>query len=236
MRIKFFLIIFCFSYFIENSFADSSYVSFQSLNKKKNYISFSFGMGAMYGNNPSLQNFIHYKIPDYSRLTRDEQLSDYYTGLDFFCGIEKQILKKLSIKAEYSYFIKSYNVKSFPQYDFTYFNHQPAFMFFYLIPQEFSYLKVGAGMGYIYSSLNLKEYGQENTYYSNGFKFKTELVLNAQIGKSFAGYLSGYFSQSFLSNLKDVNGKELLTNVTNETVNLSSFGIGIRLGVEIFIF
>ncbi|MCX6165732.1 MAG: hypothetical protein NTU73_12880 [Ignavibacteriae bacterium] len=228
--------IFKFSILLQNSFADSTNVSFQSLNKNKNYTSISFGMGAMYGNNPSLKNFIQYKIPDYSRLTRDAQLSEFYTGLDFFGGVERQITKKFSIKGEYSYFLKSYNVKFYSQYDFSYYSHQPCLMFFYVIPQEYSYLKIGAGTGYIYSKLSVREYGTENSYTSNGFGFKTELILNAQIGKSFASYISGYLSKTFLSNLKDNNGKELLTNGTNETVNLSSLGAGIRLGVEIFIF
>ena len=234
----FFIVFFtlCFSLFFENSFADSTNVSFQSLNRKKSYTSISFGMGALYGNNPSLKNFIQYRIPDYSRLTRDEQLSEFFTGLDFFGGIERQITKKFSIKGEYSYFLKSYNVKFYSQYDFSYYSHQPYLMFFYVIPQEYSYLKIGAGTGYINSKLSVKEYGTENSYNSNGFGFKTELILNAQIGRNFAGYLSGYLSKTFLSNLKDNNGKELLTNVTNETVNLSSLGAGIRLGVEIFIF
>ncbi|MFA5405259.1 MAG: hypothetical protein WC358_10020 [Ignavibacteria bacterium] len=240
MKSKYFLLpiffILNFTLFLENSFADSTNVSFQSLNKKNKFTSFSFGMGATYGNNPSLKNFIQYEIPNYGTLTRDDQLSEFYTGLDFFCGVEKQISKIFLLKAEYSYFIKSYNVKLYPQYDFSYYNHQPFLMLFYLIPQEYSYIKIGAGTGYVYSKFSVKEYGAENSYTSNGFGFKTELILNTQIGKSFAGYISGYLSKSFLSNLKDNNGKELLTNGTKETVNLSSFGAGIRLGVEIFIF
>jgi hypothetical protein len=237
MKINYILILLLgFFILIENSFADSTHVSFQSQNKNRYYTSFSFGMGATYGNNPKLKTFIQYKLPDYNNLTREEQLSEFYTGLDFFGGIEKQISKKFSVKGEYSYFIKSYNVKYYSQYDFSYYNHQPYLMVFYIIPQEYSYIKIGAGTGYIYSKLNVKEYGTENSYTSNGFGFKTELILNAQIGKSFAGYISGYLSQTFLSNLKDKNDKELLTNATNETVNLSSLGAGIRLGVEIFIF
>lgn len=240
MNSKYLVIIFLslsYIFFIcENLFADSTNVSFQTLNKKKNYISFSFGMGAMYGNNPSLKKFIQYKVPDYSKLTRDQQLSEFYTGLDFFFGVEKQIKKNFSVKGIYSYFLKSYNIKYYPQYDFTYNNHQPGIMFYYIIPQEYSYLKIGAGAEYIFSNLTVKEFGMENSYKSTGVGFKTEIILNAQIGKSFSGYLSGYLSQTFLSNLKDKNDKELLTNATNETVNLSSLGAGIRLGVEIFIF
>jgi hypothetical protein len=216
--------------------ADSTHVSFQSLNKGKKYTSLSFGMGAIYGNNTSLKNYIQYEIPNYGLLTRDQQLSEFYTGLDFFGGIEKQISKDFSIKADYSYFIKSYNVNMYPQYDFSYSSHQPGLMLFYIMPQEYSYIKVGAGTGYVLSNFTVKEYGLEKSYSSNGIGLKTEVILNVQVGKSFASYISGYLIKTFLQNLKDNIGNELLTNVTKENVNLSSFGAGIRLGVEIFFF
>jgi hypothetical protein len=193
-------------------------------------------MGANYGNNTSLKNYIQYKLPGYGNLTRDDQLSEFYTGLEFFIGVEKQISKNFSLKGEYTYFLKSYNVKLFSQYDFTYNNHQPYLILYYVMPQEYSFIKVGVGTGYIHSRLSVKEYGLNNSYSADGFGLKAELILNTQIGKSFAGYINGYVNKSFLSNLKDSNGKELLTNGTSETVNLSSFGVGIRLGVEIFIF
>jgi hypothetical protein len=198
-------------------------------------------MGANYSNNPSLKNYIQYELPYYNYLTQDNQLSDFATGLEFFGGVEKQLSKNFSAKVEYSYFMKSYNVKQnsqydYSKYDFSYYNHQPFLIFYYIIPQEFSFIKIGAGTGYIYSQFTAKKYGAENSYTSNGFGLKTEIILNMQIGKSFAGYISGNITKTFLSNLKDSNGKELLTNGTNETVNSSSFGMGIRLGIEIFSF
>lgn len=235
------IIFFVFSLFLGSGFADSTHVSFQTLNKKNKYTSFSFGMGANYSNNPSLKNYIQYELPYYNILTRDNQLSDFSTGLEFFGGVEKQFSKNISAKVEYSYFLKSYNVKQnsqydYSKYDFSYYNHQPFIIFYYVMHQEYSFIKIGAGTGYIYSQFTVKEYGSEYSYSSNGFGLKTEIILNLQIGKSVAGYISGNITKTFLSNLKDKSGKELLTNGTNETVNLSSFGMGIRLGVEIFIF
>jgi len=241
MRIKYFLGIIIFItvnlfLFTGTSFADSTHVSFQSLNKKSKYTSISFGMGALYGNNTALKKFIQYKIPDYNSLSINDQLSEYATGIDFFGGIEKQISKNFSVKGEYSYFIKSYNVNNYTLYNFSYYSHQPYLMLYYIIPQEYSYIKIGAGTGYIFSNLTVKEFGIENSYTSGGVGFQAEAILNAQIGKSFAGYLSIYFSDTFLSSLKDKNNKELLNNVTGETVNLNSLGAGIRFGVEFFIF
>jgi hypothetical protein len=241
MRIKYFLIIVFFisvncSLIVDFAFADSTHVSFQSLNRKSKYTSVSFGMGALYGNNPSLKKFIQYKIPDYSFLNINDQLSEFATGIDFFVGVEKQITNNFSVKGEYSYFIKSYNVNNYTQYNFSYYSHQPYVMFYYIIPQEYSYIKLGAGTGYILSNLTVKEFGTENSYTSGGIGFQAEAILNAQIGKSFAGYLSVYISDTFLSSLKDKNNKELLNNVTGETVKLSSLGAGIRFGVEFFIF
>jgi len=216
--------------------ADSTNVSFRKLNKDKKYTSVSFGMGALYCNNSNLKKYIELEIPIYNTLTREQQLSEFYTGLEFFGGIERQIHRNFSVKAEYSFFVKSYNVSAFPAYDFSYTSHLPGISFFYIIPQEFSYIKIGAGADYVLSSLLVRKYGTEKKYTSNGFGLKGEIIFNAQIGKSLAGYISGYLTNTFLNNLKDSDGKELLTNVSGENVNLNSFGAGIKLGVEIFLF
>ena len=216
--------------------ADSTNVSFAKQNFKHKYISFSFGMGANYGNNTSLKNFIEKELPTYSTLTENDKLSDFFTGLDFFAGAEKQISKNFSVKVEYSYFLKSYNVKAIPNYDFTYTNHNPILSLFYVFPQDYSFIKFDIGSGYVLSKLNVQENGIEKSYTSTGFSLKTELILNAQISKNFAGYISGTIAKTILSDLKDSNENLLKTNGTKETINLSSLGFGIRLGVEIFIF
>lgn len=214
---------------------DTTRVSFMVQNKNHLFTTISFGMGVNYSNNPSLKKYIQYTIPNYSNFSPQDQLADFTAGLEFFAGVERQISKKISLKAEYSYFIKSYNVAIAPNYDFAYKSHQPFLIANYILPYEYFYIKVGAGVGYILSDLTVKQFGGENNYTSSGIGLKLEAILNAQISRNVAGYLSGFMTNSILQNLKDSGGKEL-TSSSGDKVNLSSFGVGLRLGVEVYIF
>ena len=242
--LRFYFFIIFFSILILNNFTNASQgdtgrVSFEKLNYKFKYTSFSFGMGLNYCNNPSLKNFIEYEIDNYAYLSQQQKLSEFYTGVEFFCGIEHQFGKEFSAKLDYSYFLKSYNVSAYPLYDFSYFNHQIYAMGYYIIPQEYSFIKLGAGAGYIYNNFTLKEpisiASREFTSY--GFGIKGEAIINFQISKSFAVHLSANITQTILQDLKDNSGNFLYKrNGNNEKVNLNSLGVGLRLGLEYFIF
>jgi hypothetical protein len=192
-------------------------------------------MGANYGDNKELVRYIGYRIPFYNTLPDERKLSDFSTGLEFFLGAEFQLAKRFSLKADYSYQIKSFNVADYPSYEYSYLSHQPYLMGYYVIPEQFSFIKVGAGAGFILSEFNQKEFGGELSYNSKGPAVKLETVFNLQISKSVGGYLSGSMFKTFMSELEDSGGNKL-RNANNETVRLSSFGVGLRLGVEIFIF
>jgi len=213
-------------------------ISFARQNKKARYYSFSAGMGLNYCDNKSLKTFVEYELPFYNNVPANQRLATYYTGIEFFGGAEFQISKKLAIKGEYSYFSKSYNSTFSVDYanrEFTYYNHQPFLTLYYLIPQQNSFIKIGAGGGYLFSNLTKRIYGAESNYYSTGLAFRLSGVLDIQMGKSLAGYVSVFANKTFQSDLKDRNGN-LLRNSNNETVNLNSFGVGVRLGIEFFIF
>ena len=229
------LLLLCFS---RISFAaDSTRVSFQKQNKKNRYISLSFGMGVGYSNNQSLKQFIEYRVPNYGNIPESDKLTGFSTGLEFFGGVERQFAKNFSARIEYAYFIKSMNSTNviFNSYDFSYISHQPYLILNYIIPLEYSFLKFGAGAGYFFSIFKIREGSIENTYKSNSIGLKLEGVINLQISKNFAGYLSGFINKTFANDLKDKNDVDLV-NVKGEKVNLSSFGVGLRLGVEVFIF
>ena len=235
-KLTIFIVIFVnFSIICNASPLDSIRTSFQEQNKKSDYISFSFGMGINYCNNNSLIDFIELQIPDYNTVPQNERFSQFSTGLEFFGGVEYQISRNFSIKGDYSYFIKSINISRFQNYDYSYINHQPYIILNYLIPQEYFFLKIGGGVGYLFSNLSVKEFSYQQDYSSTGIGLKLEGIFNAQISKNVASYLSGFITQSFQSDLKDGNNV-VLKSRDNNTVNLSSFGLGLRLGLEVFIF
>lgn len=211
-------------------------VSFEKQNINRHFVSFSFGMGVNYGDNKSLKEFIEYDIPNYNSLPPSERLSDFSSGIEFFASVEKQIAKKLSLKGEYTYFIKSVNLTQFQNYDYTYNSHIPMIDIGYIIPLEYVYLKITGGVGYSFTSLTITTYGLKRDYQSTGVNSKVEGVVNVQISNSLAGYLGLYATKSFLGDLKDNNGSFLKSNVTFNNVNLSSFTLGLRLGIEFYFF
>lgn len=211
-------------------------ISLEKQNKNRHFTSFSVGMGINYGDNKSLKEFIEYEIPNYNSLPPSKRLSDFSSGIEFFVTAERQFTKRFSLRGEYTYFIKSVNLPEFSNYDYTYNSHIPMVDINYIIPLEYVYFKITGGIGYCLTSLIITEYGLKRDYYSTGINSKVEGVINLQISNSLAGYLGLYASKSFLGDLKDNNGSFLKSNVTFNNVNLSSFAVGLRLGIEFYFF
>lgn len=209
--------------------------SFKVLNKDNSFISFSFGMGANYSSNPSVITFIEGDIDFYNTINPDDRFSTLEGGLEFFSGIEYQLSRNFSLKGEYSFLTKSFSIAQFPNYEYSYINHQPYLILNYIIPDEHSFIKLGGGAGYIVSNFSAKRFGGESKYHSSGFGIMGEAVVNLQISRNVGGYISGYTFKTFTGDLEDDNGAKLVNN-QGGNVNVSSFGIGLRLGMEIFIF
>ncbi len=210
-------------------------VSFGEQSKNGLYYSFSAGMGISYGNNPDLISYIGYELPNYNNLSESEKLSDYGTGLGFFAAGEKQIAKNFSVKLDYLYLIKSNNLTEYPDYDYTTYSHSFLVTGYYLIPEDYFFLKFGAGAGPVFYSFNEKIYRTENSYKSTGAEIKLDAVLNVQIAKSVATYFGVFAYKNFSPALKDSDGKKLLNRAGAEVTPVSQ-GVGLRLGVEVVLF
>ncbi len=210
--------------------------SFGEQGKNKNYTSFALGMGAAYGNNKSLITFIGYELPNYNTLSDNQKLTDFRTAFEFFGNVERQVSKNLAIKLDYAYLVKSNKVAMYPNNTFDYNNHQIVLSLNYVISGDYHFLKFGAGAGPVFSSLDSKSYITNfGVFTSTGIMAKADGTFSIQMGKNLAGYLNGYIGNVFAGNLKDNYGKEI-KNAANENVNLSSFMIGLRLGIEFYIF
>jgi len=210
--------------------------SFMEQGKNRKYTSFAFGMGAAYGNNKSLNTFIGYELTNYNTLTDNQKLKSFNTAFEFFGNVERQVSKNLALKLDYSYLIKSNKVTMYPSNTFDYNNHQIVLTLNYVMPGDYHFLKFGAGAGPVFSSLeSISSTTRSGTYTSTGIMAKAEGTFSIQMGKSLAGYINGYVGNLFAGNLKSNNGNEL-KSVTGENVNLSSFMIGLKLGIEFYIF
>lgn len=235
--LRYFVILILFFLLLNTAVSQEKIISFEKQNKNTKYKSVSGGMRLSYGNNPSFLNYVKYELPDYFRVPESQQIPDFEVGYEFFGGFEYQLAKNFSLKADYSYFIKSLNstAPQYLSYDFTYYNHNILLTGYYLIPGEYFYLKFGAGAGLILSNLSTQTFGLSGNYNSKGINTKLESVLNTQISNSIAAYFSVFLSGTFNGSLKNSDGSLLRTR-PGEEVNLNSFNIGLGLGFEYFIF
>jgi len=197
--------IFIFS-FINVDAKDSTVSSFSKQSKANFFTSFSFGMGINYSTNSSLLEFIEFDVVDYSLIPNNEKISDFTSGILFFGSAERQIHSDFSLKGEYSFFIKSTDIPYHPEYQYSYYSHQPMLILNYLTVQKHSYIKFGLGGGYFFSDFTRKYNSVERDYKSSGPSVKFEIVFNAQLGKNAATYFSGFMMQSFMSDLKILKG------------------------------
>jgi len=235
--LKYLMILTVFFISLNSAVSQENIISFGKQNKNTKYKSVSGGMRLSYGNNPSFLKFVQYELPDYFRVPESQQISNFEVGYEFFGGFEYQLAKNFSLKADYSYYIKSLNstAPQYSAYDFTYYNHNILLTGYYLIPGDYFYLKFGAGTGLILSSLSTQTFGLTGKYNSTGINTKLEGVLNTQISNSIAAYFSVFLSGSFNGSLKNSDGS-LLKSRPGEEVNLNSFNAGLGLGFEYFIF
>lgn len=209
--------------------------SFGEQNSKKHYTSFAFGMGVDYGRTSSFDTYIGYELPNYNFMNEADKLSEFRSGFSFFGSAERQVHRNFSLKADYSYFIKSNDVASYPEYGFNVAGHRILFGADYIFPMDYAFLKLGVLAGPEFTSVT-KRYGSiENQYTSSGAGVKAEGIFDIQIGKNVAGYINGYLMQIFDSGLKDSAGNEVF-NKAGGKADMSGFSAGLRLGVEIFIF
>ncbi len=219
-----------------SSFAqDKKLLSFGEQNSKRYYTSFAFGMGVDYGKTSSFDTYIGYELPNYNFLNDADKLSEFRSGFTFFGTAERQVHRNFSLKADYSYFIKSNDVQLYPDYGFNVTGHRIFAGANYIFPMEYAFLKLGACAGPEFSSVTQRFSSLETKYTSSGFGIKAEGIFDIQIGKSVAGYINGYLMQIFDSGLKDSNGNEI-QNKAGGKADLSGFSAGLRIGVEIFIF
>ena len=187
------------------------------------------GMGLCYTSTPSFNTYIRNTI--YNGLY--DSVKTFSVGLEVFGGVEYEVSKKFSIGLDYSYFTKS---RTYDVYygieDFFYFIHQPYIIFRYIIKGKNYSFKFGGGTGYHIGQLQISGIGNYvSKYNSSGIGFKGEVLFSAKMSQILRTYFSGSIGGAVLSSFTVTNSFG-----DSNKVNLSNFGIGIRIGLSYKIF
>lgn len=190
-------------------------------------------MGISMTTSPSFVDYMRSDIP----FSNKDSIKAFGVGLEFFGALEYDVSKHFTLKADYSYFIKSrtYNYSYFT-YDYFYSIHQPYLMGFYVVRGSTYAFKFGGGLGYHFAAFT-KDIGASSNlvYKASGLGYRAEAEFQAELSKRLGSYISGFLSGSSIGTLKDNNSTPLKNTLTGEEVNLSSFGAGLRIGISIYL-
>ncbi len=195
--------------------------------------SFSGGMGISMTTSPSFVDYMRNDIP----FSNKDSVKPFGVGLEFFGALEYDVSSHFSLKADYSYFIKSrtYNYSYFT-YDYFYSIHQPYLMGFYAVRGPSYAFKFGGGLGYHFAQFT-KDIGASSNlvYNASGLGYRAEAIFEAELSKRLGSYIGGFITGSSIGSLKDSNNNPLKNSQTGEDVNLGSFGLGLRIGFTIYL-
>ncbi len=190
------------------------------------------GMGISMSTSPSLVDYIRNDIP----FANKDSVKSFGVGLEFFGAFEYGVTGNFSLKFDYSYFIKSlsYNYSYFT-YDYFYLIHQPYLIGSYVLRGKTYTFSFGAGIGYHAARLT-KDIGagSDLVYNAWGPGYRGEVVFMAMLSKRLGSYAGGFISGSSIGSLEDSFGQPLRNSQTGEEVNLSGFGVGLRLGLTFY--
>lgn len=200
----------------------------QSRIKNKKIISVYAGMGIDYGITPVFNDYLKDQIP----YSNKDSISSFNAGIEFFGGVEKEFSENISVKIDYSYFIRSVSYSFlYEVYDYTITSHQPYIFMNYLFKTVNYNFKFGLGAGYHFQQVDNKVNPTTTlTYRSNGPGVRGEVVFSPKLSKNFWGYISAFGFGNFYSKLKDSNGNTLKASNSSTEADISGYGVGARIG------
>lgn len=199
-----------------------------STRHKEKHVSVYAGMGLGYSTTPKFNDFVRNEV--FNGL--NDSVKNFSVGLEIFGGVEYELSKSFSLRLDYSYFFKSktYYV-SFYVFDYYYFIHQPYIMAQYNIKKNNYRFDFSFGAGYHFAQLQRTLNTTEYSYNSSGPAVRGEVRFSARFSDNLNTYLSGFMNGAFLSSFLIQSGTQ-----PAQEVNLSGFGMGVRLGLSINIF
>lgn len=227
---KFLLIILLVSFLTVNLYSQE--IDSKPFSSKKRF-SLSVGMGLSLLNTPSFNEYLRNVIP---YVTKDS-IKTFSLGLEFFGSAEYGASKNISLRLDYSYFIKSVSYQYYYLvYDYFYNIHQPALNVFYLISGKHYQFKFGGGAAFQFIKLERKISNDSNLIYkSNGIGLRGEMIYSAQLSDKLSSYISGFIFGNLSGSLRDAESNALTSPNSGKEVNLDGFGIGTRLGISLYL-
>lgn len=195
-------------------------------------LAISGGLGIGAHSIPSLTDYINSVAQPaiYDRI-------DDFNGLpEFFLLSEIRLKETWSITFGYSFFLRSFSVVhrgGFGRSDFQYYLHSPNVGIYYVIPDERYQLKLGGGIGYLFSKVDqsLLGMGSTGSMISSGIHTRVDAIGETQFDESFYGVIGLGLMWGFGSEFKD--NSNTTVSLAGRTPRLIFFTLNLRFGVKV---
>ncbi len=164
-----------------------------------------------------------------------QRLPEFKAAAEFFGAVTVPCSPDWVLKFEYAYVLTTYNVATAygtGQAEYTAMVHLPSLIVQYVLLNEPVYnVKVGAGGGYHFGTLDVKYYTQNDSYSGNGPGLVLEAEGNTAFGESLYAYLGVNVRWDFIGTLSNSAGMEPYhASSAGGGTTMQFFGLGARLG------
>lgn len=195
----------------------------QQTKSEARFIQVTAGLGVSAHWDPTMMDYINaLTIPP-----PGQKLTGFASASEFFITPEVQVNDDWSVGIEYSYFLKSYNVTGFYQWNFSYTAQMPTVLVHYLAPGDGYWLKFGGGLGYAFGSLSQEfvETGGSVISRAAGPELKVDVVGNTEFDEHFWGSIGVDLRWAYAGSFKG----GIMTSVPAPKLNF--FDAGVKFGV-----
>ncbi len=191
-------------------------------------IDISAGMGINLSSRSSVKDYININFAGASN-----QVKSFETEAEFFGELDYSVKNNFDIGLEYAISIYSYTDASFLSvYDFSYLQHKPSLMGYYVYKGEGYKFKFGGGGGVRYVSLTekLPTTSVEKVYTALGYGFVAKAFGMTTLGDNLYAYIGVDARLDFPGEVES-EGVALYNRGLGENVTLNSVSAGIKLGI-----
>jgi hypothetical protein len=201
------------------------YISVITLNAQWD-VSISMGLDYKYAS--SYRDYINYDFPP-----SEGELPSFTTAVNFSGEIDHLISESFMLGLEYSILIDSYTNSNLfgGVYDLSYTNHRPSVLAYYVLNGNGYKFKFGGGLGLRFISLDEQRYSITTNFTAVGAGFILKAEGNTALGDNLFALIGIDFRYDLPGELQTSDNQKLINKSTDESVNMNSLGIGIKLGI-----
>jgi hypothetical protein len=191
----------------------------------------SAGLGITLFNSPDLVDYLnaHNVSPS---------VAEFQSAPEFFTSLEIPFSQAYGMKLEYAEMFTTYILYTPYQSDEIYSVKMPTLLLQTLFPDSITMVKLGAGVGYHFVTLDETLLGNTTRYTTKGLGIKGELEINAALSEAMFAFVAGDVRFDFFQNLKSTRnvsypvpyGSILFRNPT-----FSFISVGLKLGVIVYL-